>query len=101
MNSRPGVTATADMGVMECWASKRFTKSEIVDFPLLHYSNAPLLQGSLNIIFSREGVLQELYILDQNTKYGRQENPHGIEASLVKEIYCFGGVPFCEESLEG
>ena len=42
-----------------------------------------------------------LYILDQNTKDSRAEYPHGIEASLVKKIYCFAGVPFCEEFLEG
>jgi len=66
---------------------------------------APVLQRSttprqINLLFLKGWrVLQALYILHQNTKEGGNEYPHGIEASLVKEVYCSCGVPFCEESL--
>ena len=62
----------------------------------------PLLQGNTTIFFSTSGCLfKGLYILDQDTKDSGDKYPHGIEASLIKEIYCFVGVPFCKKSLEG
>ena len=76
--------------------------SRLLLFTLFWGVMAPLLQGSPTIFFTRGGCWSKgLYILDQNTKDSRAEYPHRIKASLVKKIYCFGSVLFCEESLEG
>jgi hypothetical protein len=104
MNSRPGVTATANMRLMEYWSVGHQKDLQSQQSYFFHYSSTPTLHCSKesNYIFLKGGrVLQGLYILDQNTKDSGKEYPHGIKASLVKEIYCFGGGPFCEESLEG
>ena len=76
--------------------------SRLLLFTLFWGVMAPLLQGSPAIYFTSGGCVSKgLYILDQNTKDGRNQYPHGVEASAVKKIYCFAGVPFRKESFEG